>query len=296
MLVKNRLEASSPIGGCEGKGRTLSGVVGWFIGAIVLLGGIPFVATDCSGNPHQRLYSVGATEACLSNLPDAIVGLPPANPPVPPALFVWSAPRDRMPLKANGELGVWSGRKGKKGYEGLTLTFFKTTRAARSSYKSLVWLYGGKLIRNVVVVWDGDVPAESLRSTVFDCLRAGPGGTPTPHRPPKASLATFAGYWGGHTRGLRITPGGQATESTNSGCCVRVYDMTFQIRSVSGTLTDATATFSVTSYKRHEKWGPDLAGRQVGKLLLKNGIVTNSLTEVYFCSNPAWSATMACGA
>jgi hypothetical protein len=208
---------------------------------------------------------------------------------------VWSIPRDRVPLKANGELGAWSGHKG-KGYDGLTLTFFRTTRDARSSYKSLVSLYGGKLLRNVVVVWEGDVPAKSLRNTVFDCLRAGPGGTPTPHRPPKASLATFAGYWGGHTRGLRITPDGQATELVDDGCCTRMYDMAFQIRSVTGTLTDATATFDVTSYKRRDNYAPDLTGREVGKLLLKNGIVINSLTEGYFCSNPAWGATMACGA
>jgi hypothetical protein len=271
-------------------------VAGWLISAILVLGGIPFVATDCSGNPHHRLYSIGATKACLSDLPNAIVGLPPANPPVPTALFVSSIPRDRVPLRADGQLGAWAGQDG-RGYDGLIVTFFKTTDAARASYKSLVSLYGGKLIRNVVVAWDqSTVPPKSLQNTVTDCLRAGPGGTPTPHRPPKASLATFAGYWGGHTRGLRITPGGQATESTNDGCCTRVYDMSYEIRSVSGTLTDATATFRVTSYKRHEKYGPDLTGRQVGKLHLKNGIVTNSLTEVYFCSVPAWGATMACGA
>jgi hypothetical protein len=35
---------------------------------------------------------------------------------------------------------------------------------------------------------------------------------------------------------------------------------------------------------------------QVGRLLLRNGVVTNSLTKGYFCSGPAWGATGVCGA
>jgi hypothetical protein len=34
----------------------------------------------------------------------------------------------------------------------------------------------------------------------------------------------------------------------------------------------------------------------VGKLQLRNGLVTNTLTEDFFCSDPTWDATGACGA
>ena len=30
--------------------------------------------------------------------------------------------------------------------------------------------------------------------------------------------------------------------------------------------------------------------------MLKDGIVTNTLTDDFFCSDPAWGATAACGA
>src|SRR5262249_46610408 len=109
-------------------------------------------------------------------------------------------------------------------------------------------------------------------------------------------LATFVGYWGGHTRGLRITSGGRGAEDASDGCCFRVYHLALQVLSVSGTLTRATAVYRLTSFKRYERSVPRLRVGQVGKLLLRNGIVTNSLSKVYFRSNPAWGATGACGA
>jgi hypothetical protein len=71
--------------------------------------------------------------------------------------------------------------------------------------------------------------------------------------------------------------------------------MAFQILSVSGTLTRATATYRVRSFTRYEPEMPKLHVGRVGKLLLRNGIVTNTLTRDYFCSIPAWGATGACG-
>ena len=82
----------------------------------------------------------------------------------------------------------------------------------------------------------------------------------------------------------------------SDGCCVREYQMTFQIVSVTGTLTRATAEYFVTSFKRYDRNVPRLRLGQFGKLLLRNGIVTNALTDVYYCSDPAWTATGACGA
>jgi hypothetical protein len=72
--------------------------------------------------------------------------------------------------------------------------------------------------------------------------------------------------------------------------------MTFEILSVRGTLTRATATYRGTSFKRYARDVPRLKTGQVGRLLLRNGVVTNSLSEDSFCSSPAWGATGACGA
>jgi hypothetical protein len=72
--------------------------------------------------------------------------------------------------------------------------------------------------------------------------------------------------------------------------------MTFQIVSVSGTLTRARAAYRVTSFKAYEQGETVRHVGDVGRLLLRNGIVTNTLTRDYFCSEPAWGATGACGA
>lgn len=217
---------------------------------------------------------------------------------MPPALFIHSFPPDRRPPRVHEKVGAWYGHKGDKSYEGVTLSFFKTIRGARASFSQLVWLYGGRRLRNVVVAWEQrSTPTATLRRSIIGCLRTEPDGTLTPSRSqPEAGLATFAGYWGGHTRGLRISPSGRAYEFVDSGCCVREYRSTFQILSVRGTLTRATAAYRVTAFKRYSQRVPRQHVGQVGRLLLRDGIVTNTLTTTYFCSSPAWSATGACGA
>jgi hypothetical protein len=72
--------------------------------------------------------------------------------------------------------------------------------------------------------------------------------------------------------------------------------MAGRILSLSGTLTRAEATYRVTSFKRYDRQIASLRKGEVGTLRLRNGIVTNTLTENYFCSDPAWGATQACGA
>jgi len=113
---------------------------------------------------------------------------------------------------------------------------------------------------------------------------------------PAASLATFAGTWGGHTRGLSISARGRGSESADSGCCDREYELTFQIVSVRGTVTRAVATYRVTFCKRFHPYVPKIVTGQAGKLVLRNGVVTNTLTKDFFCSEPAWGATGLCGA
>lgn len=269
--------------------------------ALAALGAFAFTAT-ASAVPAPP-YTLAATQSCLTKLPNAVAGLPPTKPPVPPALFVYALAHDaestwgfgRRP-RPHKQLGAWYG-DGR--YQGIILSFFKSVPDARASLKYLASLYGGTLTRNVVVTWDQQsTPSPNVRSTVFGCLRSGASIGPVGSRrpPPAATLATFAGRWGGHTRGLSITSSGRGFESADAGCCTRVYQMAFQILSVSGTLTRATAVYRVTSFRRFESGVRTRHVGDVGNLLLKNGIVTNTLTGDYFCSDPAWGATGACGA
>ena len=90
-------------------------------------------------------------------------------------------------------------------YEGIILSFFKTVPAARASLKSLAWLYGGKLFRNVVVTWDQkSVPSRSVRNTVRGCLRSRVIGEPAPKRPPPATGCRSRRLAGAATRERRM--------------------------------------------------------------------------------------------
>jgi hypothetical protein len=235
------------------------------------------------------LYTAEATEACLESTPGAVVGMPPATPPVPPALFVSFLPADAVPAPVEGRVAAWRGRG--RAYEGVTITFFLGAPVTRKWLNALESIYGGGTVDgNVVLAWDQSSTSASFRSTVLGCLRAAAPAVPA------AGLGTFAGAWGGHTRGLTITAGGRGLESTDDGCCDHEYRLGFQILSVSGTLTRATATYRVTSFARYHDDVPNIRAGQSGKLLLKDGIVTNTLTRTIFCSDPAWGATGACGA
>lgn len=252
--------------------------------ALAVLGACALAATARAA-PHP--YTRAATQSCLTRLPDVVAGLPPATPPEPPALFVDA-------LAGQRRLGAWYAHG--RTYVGMTVSFFATAPAARASFKSVASPYGGRRIGNVVVAWGQKAtPGSSVQRTLVTCLRAKPStGSPTAPRP--ASLATFAGSWGGHTRALSITRGGAGRERVDDGCCTRVYTLSFRILSVSGTLTHATAVYRVTSFSRQENGVRKLRVGDVGRLVLRNGIVTNALTDVYYCSDPAWGATGACGA
>jgi hypothetical protein len=65
-----------------------------------------------------------------------------------------------------------------------------------------------------------------------------------------------------------------------------IYQMAFQTLSVSGTLKRATAVYRVTSFRRYDRGGRRRHMADVGKLLPRNGIVTNTLTRDFFCSDP----------
>ncbi len=253
---------------------------------------IAVVAALAGAAPQTAPYTRAATQSCLARLPNAVVGLPPATPPATPALFVSRLAPDG-PRRPHTQLGVWTGRTA---YRGIVLSFFKSTADARASATSII-RDGGVRVGNVVASWDGrPKPSRSVRAAVLGCLRAGVGGNAVARPAPPATLATFAGGWGGHTRSLSIGSGGRGRERADDGCCTRVYDLTFQILAVHGTITHATATYRVTSYTRREPEVPLLHIGDVRELVLRNGIVTDKGTGVYYCSDPAWGATGACGA
>jgi len=254
--------------------------------------------TAAAGTPG---YTRAATQSCLMALPNAVAGLPPATPPRPAALFVERfADLDLSTTSGLGprarphtQLGAWTGTGA---YQGIVLSFFADAASARASFKSVAWLYGGRWLGNVVASWDQKhAPASAVRTAVLGCLRSRPV-PPRPHPSPPATLATFAGLWGGHTRGLTIGATGRAQETVDDGCCTRSYAMRFRLLSVHGTLTHAVARYRISSYARSANEAPSLHAGQAGELVLDNGIVTNRLTHVYYCSEPAWSATGACGA
>lgn len=267
--------------------------------AVVLSTSLVAIAAT-RGSAASRPYTLAATRSCLLGLPESLSGLPPATPPAPPALFVYTSRHNDIPFWNLGlslrppQLGTWYGNRR---YEGAILSFFASNAAARGSARALTSLYGGKVDRNVVVSWDEKpAPARSGQRMVLGCLRSESRAQPPepPRRP--AAIATFAGAWGGHTRGLSITRTGTGREDVDDGCCRRAYTLTFRILGVNGTLTRATATYRVLSFRRHERWVKPLRVGEIGRLKLTNGIVTNTLTGVIYCSDPAWGATGACGA
>jgi hypothetical protein len=81
-----------------------------------------------------------------------------------------------------------------------------------------------------------------------------------------------------------ITAAGRGRESSDAGCCTRVYRLTLQILSATGTLTRATAVYRVATWRRYESGVKRLHVGEVGKLVLKDGIVTNTLSHDFFCS------------
>ena len=273
----------------------MGGVARGHLLTMLAVGASGLVATVPATAAPAPLYTRAATKSCLTRLPNAVAGLPPATPPVPPALFVDALAHEDISTgegegprpRAHTQLGTWYGDGS---YQGIILSFFKTVPDAQASLKTLAWLYGGKRIRNVVVTWDQEsMPSRNVRGTVLGCLRS--DAVSGPERPtPPASFATFAGSWGVHGGSLSITSSGRGRENA-----VRAYRMTFQILSVTGTLTQATAVYRVRSFKRYARGVRRLRLGDVGKLRLRNGIVTSTLTRDYFCSDPAWGATGACG-
>jgi hypothetical protein len=123
-----------------------------------------------------------------------------------------------------------------------------------------------------------------LLVAVTAVTRSAAAHDPTPRR---ATLATFVGYWWGHSRGLKITSIGRASERINSGCCTFVLDYTFQLTQPRGTVAHASVAFRVTSvklWKRSWTQRPRPRVGQYGELRLRHGVITDALTGDTFCA------------
>ena len=89
----------------------------WATLAAVALVGPAVAAADSRMASEVPLYTRAATQSCLTALPNAVAGLPPATPPVPPALFVYALERDDISTgglgqprpRAHKQLGAWYG-------------------------------------------------------------------------------------------------------------------------------------------------------------------------------------------
>lgn len=106
---------------------------------------------------------------------------------------------------------------------------------------------------------------------------------------PKATLATFAGRWTGHTRSLRVHRDGHATESIYSGCCDPVLNLTLLLSRPTGTPTDASVRVRVTGVWIRDKSAfnarhPAPHEGELGTLHLKHAVIYEPFTGTNYCS------------
>jgi hypothetical protein len=117
----------------------------------------------------------------------------------------------------------------------------------------------------------------------------------------KATLATFAGHWGGHGRGLSITEAGIGREGINSGCCYSVLVMRFRLSHPRGTPRAATATATVTGVRIYDKsWfskaNPAPHAGQSATIRVQDGVITETLTREHYCRPSVNWINAGCGA
>jgi hypothetical protein len=105
----------------------------------------------------------------------------------------------------------------------------------------------------------------------------------------KASLDVFGGRWGGHERGLRITPAGRATMVVYLGCCTHVINLAFRLSHVRGTYTSASARAQITQVHVYAKslfpHGSAPHPGQVGTVRLDHGIITEPFLGGTYCDD-----------
>jgi len=131
---------------------------------------------------------------------------------------------------------------------------------------------------------------------------SGSSTSPSQLRPrlPKRSLTgAFAGYWGGHDRGLSISRSGLASEEWLSSCCNVVIGLRFQLSNPHGTSQRATAIATVSFVRVRDKTyftkadpPPHVGERRTVRL--NSHVITEPLVGATYCGRGA--AARACGA
>lgn len=116
-----------------------------------------------------------------------------------------------------------------------------------------------------------------------------------------ATLATFAGGWSGHDRGMGINRWGRGYAQINSGADCPCFGVAFQLSHVEGTTETATAIETVVrlygATHRHVYPIPSPLPRigQRAVLRLRNGIVDEVFTGDDYC-RPGAKVTSGAGA
>lgn len=108
----------------------------------------------------------------------------------------------------------------------------------------------------------------------------------------RATLRTFAGTWYGHTRSLKITLKGVASESVGAGCCDPIIDLKFRLSHARGTSTKASATAHLSAVTIHDKTAfttrnPAPRVGQTKRLRLRNGVITEPFIGTNYCDRRA---------
>jgi hypothetical protein len=108
----------------------------------------------------------------------------------------------------------------------------------------------------------------------------------------KATLATFAGGWQGHARGLGITRTGDAKEWVSLGLGRFAIALRFHLSRPNGTPHDATATATVTAVRLGDRsaFTPAHPPPRVGdsrRIRLRDGVIIETLTGMHYCSPTA---------
>jgi hypothetical protein len=116
----------------------------------------------------------------------------------------------------------------------------------------------------------------------------------------RATLRTFAGTWVGHTRQLRITRTGRATERVDSGCCDHVITFRYRLSRVRGVPGNAKATATVTSVAIGDSSAfsqsfPAPRVGQKGTVRLRRGVITEPFIKTNFCDD-RFTTSSPCGA
>lgn len=102
----------------------------------------------------------------------------------------------------------------------------------------------------------------------------------------RGRLAIFVGHWWGHTRGIDVHGSGRGREYINSGA-PPVATLTFDVLRVTGTPAAADARIRLTSVRIFDRTAFRRGRPRVGEfgtLRLRQGIVTDSITRVFYCA------------